>query len=49
MLFRSTYFAGTEQFVGCNLAEAAKLGAFDFEHEAYAELKKCLLGLWQEC
>ena len=44
-----TYFAGTEQFVGCNLAEAAKLGAFDFEHEAYAELKKCLLGLWQEC
>ena len=40
-----TYFAGTEQFVGCNLAEAAKLGAFDFEHEAYAELKKCLLGL----
>lgn len=40
-----TYFAGTEQFVGCSLAEAAKRGAFDFEHERYAELKKCLLEL----
>ena len=40
-----TYFAGTEKYLGCSLAEAAKLGAFDFEHEAYAELKKCLLEL----
>ena len=40
-----TYFAGTEKFVGCSLAEAAKRGAFDFEHERYAELKKCLLEL----
>ena len=39
------YFAGTEEFVGCSLAEAAKLGAFDFENERFAELKKCLLGL----
>lgn len=40
-----TYFAGTEKYLGCSLAEAAKLGAFDFEHEAYGELKKCLLEL----
>lgn len=39
------YFAGTEKFVGCSLAEAAKLGAFDFENARFAELKKCLLGL----
>ena len=43
-----TYFAGTEKFVGCSLAEAAKRGAFDFEHERYAELKKCLLELGGE-
>ncbi len=40
-----TYFAGTEKYLGCSLAEAAKLGAFDFEHEAYGELQKCLLEL----
>lgn len=43
-----TYFAGTEKYLGCSLAEAAKLGAFDFEHEAYGELKKCLLELGGE-
>ena len=39
------YFAGTEKFVGCSLAEAAERGAFDFEREDYAELKKSLLDL----
>ena len=39
------YFAGTEKFVGCSLAEAAKLDAFDFENVRFTELKKCLLGL----
>ncbi|MGM9529805.1 MAG: hypothetical protein ACI3XH_07405 [Phascolarctobacterium sp.] len=43
-----TYFSGTEKFIGCSLAEAAKRGAFDFEHERYAELKKCLLELGGE-
>ena len=42
-----TYFAGTEKFVGCTIAEAAKLGAFDFEHVGFVELKKFILGLGQ--
>ena len=39
------FFAGTEKYVGCSLAEAAKLGAFNFENVRFTELKKCLLGL----
>ena len=39
------YFSGIEKYVGCTIAEAAKLGAFDFEHSDFAELKKSLLSL----
>lgn len=38
-----TYLAGTEKFVGCDIAEAARLGAFDLEHKLFAGLKRCLL------
>lgn len=34
------FFAGTEKFVGLSLAEAAELGAFDFQHPSFQELHK---------
>ncbi|MGM9568580.1 MAG: hypothetical protein ACI3XC_00710 [Phascolarctobacterium sp.] len=34
------FFAGTEKFVGLSLAEAAQLGAFDFQHPGFQELHK---------
>lgn len=37
-----TYFAGTEKYVGCNLAQAAALDAFDLEHQVFVSLRKCL-------
>lgn len=35
------YFAGTEKYAGCNLAQAAALGVFDLEHQTFASLRKC--------
>ncbi len=39
------YLAGTERFVGMNLAEAAQAGAFALDAECFEALKRCLSGL----